>query len=90
MKRHATYYVYMVRSRHGTYYTGYTHDLDKRIELHNNGRGAKYLKGKGPVKLVFAREYRYYKNALKGERKIKRMPRKAKGKLIEAYQRSKK
>lgn len=87
MKRHDIYYVYMIRSRHGTYYTGYTHDLNKRIQLHNNGRGAKYLKGRGPVKLVFAKEYKYYKNALKGERKIKSISKKAKEKLIESYAR---
>ena len=85
MKRHARYHVYIVQCKTGTYYTGYTSNLKKRIETHNKGRGAKYLRGKLPVKLIFAKEYRYYKNALKAERKLKTLTRKAKEKLVKGY-----
>ncbi|MFA5168199.1 MAG: GIY-YIG nuclease family protein [Candidatus Omnitrophota bacterium] len=50
------YYVYIVRCRNGTCYTGFTKDLEKRIKLHNNGRGAKFLRNKGPFALVFVKE----------------------------------
>ncbi len=85
MQRHSTYYVYIVQCVNGTYYTGYTSDIAKRIEAHNKGSGAKYLKGKTPVQLVYLKEYGYYKNALKEERRIKTFGRKKKEKLIAGY-----
>jgi putative endonuclease len=85
IKREGRFFVYIVQCRDGTYYTGYTNDLKSRVTLHNSGKGAKYLKGKLPVKLVFAKEYRYYKNALKSERRIKKLTRKQKEKLIGIY-----
>jgi putative endonuclease len=83
------YFVYMVRCKYGTYYTGYTDDLQKRIEKHNSGQGAKYLRGKSPIELVYAKEYRYLKNALLGERNLKKLKRKQKEALISAYIREK-
>jgi len=80
--RKSKYWVYIVQCRDGTYYTGYTKDLKKRIALHNSGDGVKYLKNKLPVKLVYAKEYRYYKNALRSERNIKKLTREQKEKLI--------
>jgi len=61
--------------------------LEKRINLHNKGNGAKYLKGKLPVKLAYAKEYKYYKNALNAERNIKKLTRKACEELIRVYER---
>lgn len=78
-------FVYIVRCKYGTYYTGYTNDLEKRIEFHNNGNGAKYLRGKGPVKLVYKKKFKSRKNALKAERKIKKLTRKEKEELIAVY-----
>jgi putative endonuclease len=83
--RKGKFYVYIVECIGGTYYTGYTNDLDERIRLHNNGFGAQYLKGKLPVRLVYAKEYRYYKNALIGERRIKKLTRVQKEELIKIY-----
>lgn len=83
-RRQGTFHVYIVACTDGTYYTGSTGDLKKRIELHNQGRGAKYLRGKRPVELVYARAYRYYKLAVTAERKIKTFTRKQKEALIEA------
>jgi putative endonuclease len=82
IKRKGSFFVYIVQCSRGTYYTGYTSDLKKRIELHNSGKGAKYLKGKGPVKLVYAREYKYFKNAFKAEIEIKKLTRSEKENLI--------
>jgi putative endonuclease len=67
IKRHSSYYLYMLQCADGTYYTGYTNNLESRVKLHNSGNGAKSLKWKGklPVELVYAKEYRYYKRALK-------------------------
>ena len=81
--RHAKFYVYIVQCRDKTYYTGYTPDLKKRIKLHNDGKGAKYTKNRRPVKLVWFKEYKYFKTAFKKELEIKKMPRTKKTKLIE-------
>ncbi|MHC4573963.1 MAG: GIY-YIG nuclease family protein [Planctomycetota bacterium] len=85
LPRKSKYWVYIAQCRDGTYYTGYTKDLESRIALHNSGNGAKYLRGKLPVKLVYAKQYRYYKNALRREKNIKKMTRKQKEKLIRIH-----
>jgi putative endonuclease len=82
IKRKSDYYVYIVRCQQGTLYTGYTSDLKARIKRHNSGHGAKYLRGKGPVKLVWFKKYRYWKCAVKEEARIKRLPRQRKMQLI--------
>jgi len=83
-KRKGPFTVYIVRSRGGTYYTGYTNNLEKRIRLHNEGKGARYLRGRGPVKLVWTKIYRKIGNALRAEYAIKSMTRKAKVEMIKA------
>ena len=86
IQRTGSHFVYILQCSNGTYYTGYTKNLENRIKDHNNKHGAKYLKGKLPVKLVYAKEYRYYKNALRAERKIKKFTRKQKEALIKTYE----
>ncbi|OGX15761.1 MAG: tRNA (N6-isopentenyl adenosine(37)-C2)-methylthiotransferase MiaB [Omnitrophica WOR_2 bacterium RBG_13_41_10] len=88
--RKGKFYVYIVECSDGTYYTGYTNDLERRINEHNNscGRGAKYLKGKTPLKLVYVKEYNYYRNAVRVERDIKKRTRMEKEAMIKAYAQS--
>jgi putative endonuclease len=83
--RRSQYWVYIVQCRDGTYYTGYTKNLENRIALHKSGRGAKYVKYKLPAELVYAKEYRYYKNALNEEKRIKTLTREQKSKLVRSY-----
>ena len=47
------HYTYMLKCKDGTYYIGYTNDLEKRVKAHNEGKGAKYTKGRGPVELIY-------------------------------------
>lgn len=89
MKRTGKFYVYIVECRMGTYYAGSTNNIENRIKLHNSGRGAKYLRGKLPVKLVYKREYKYYKNALHAERDLKKLTRAQKEELVRIYEKSK-
>ena len=49
MKRSGRFFVYILQCRDGTFYTGYTPDLARRLELHNAGQGAKYTRGRRPV-----------------------------------------
>jgi len=89
MDRHSKFYVYIIEDKNGTYYTGFTNDVKKRFELHQNGQGAKYLRGRMPLKLAFVKEYRYYKSALNAERKIKGYTREKKEELIQTYENNK-
>jgi len=72
------YWAYMVECKHGTYYAGWTNDVKKRIAAHNDGTGAKYLRGKGPVKLVYKKKYPTVKKAKAQERLMKLLTRKEK------------
>jgi putative endonuclease len=82
MKRSGRFFVYILRCGDGTFYTGYTPDLARRLELHNSGHGAKYTRGRRPVELVWSKEYRYFKRAFLAELKIKKLTRKQKERLI--------
>ena len=89
MKRHDKFYVYIIEDKNGTYYTGFTNNLEKRYKLHENGFGTKYLKGRTPIKLAFFKEYLYYKNALAAERKIKSYTRERKQELVKIFSQNK-
>ena len=74
--------VYILKCGDGTYYTGITKDLDKRIEEHRSGKGAKYLRGRGPLEIIFSRNADSHGLALKYEIKIKKLSRPKKTNLI--------
>ena len=67
----------------GTYYTGWTNDLDKRLKAHNGGKsGAKYTRNRRPVTLVYYEEFQGKQEAMKREYAIKQLTRKEKENLI--------
>ena len=78
------FYTYILRCADGTYYTGYTPDLEKRLLTHNGGKGAKYTRSRLPVTLVYFEEYKDKSEAMAREYRIKKMSRKEKEKLIGA------
>ena len=82
IKRRSRFFVYILKCSDASFYTGYTSDLEKRVLLHNNGGGSKYVKTRLPAKLVFFKSYRYYKLAILEERRIKTLTRKQKEKLV--------
>ena len=82
-RRTGKFYVYIVQCQDGTYYTGYTPDLENRLKSHNNGKGAKYTRDRRPVKLVWSKEYKYFKKAFLEEKRIKSLTRKQKEKLVD-------
>lgn len=75
-------YVYIVECSDGTFYTGWTNNLEKRIAMHSKGTGAKYTKGRGPVKLMYHEEFQDKKDAMRREYQIKKLTRKQKQILI--------
>ncbi len=75
-------YCYIVECADGTYYTGWTIDPEKRLAIHNKGRGARYTRARLPVKLVYVEEQSDQRSAMKRERAIKKMTREEKKKLF--------
>jgi putative endonuclease len=66
----------------GTYYTGWAVDPERRVAVHNKGRGARYTRMRLPVKLVYVEQQPDRTTAMKRERAIKKMTRLAKQKLF--------
>lgn len=78
-------FTYMVRCADGTLYTGWTNDLDRRIQTHNAGKGAKYTKPRLPVVLVYVEEFPTKEEAMQREAAIKKLPKKSKELLVEDF-----
>lgn len=76
------HYVYIVECNDGTLYTGWTVDIQSRIKAHNQGKGAKYTRGRCPVRLKYYETYQEKNKATKREYAIKQMSREKKLKLI--------
>ena len=76
-------YTYMVRCRDDSLYTGWTNHLEKRVEDHNSGCGAKYTKSRRPVELVYYEQFETKEEAMRREWEIKQLTRKQKEKLLE-------
>ena len=76
------WYVYLLKCIDNTLYCGATNNLDKRIDTHNAGKGAKYTKGRLPVVLLKAWEFNTKNEALKFEYKVKQLSRQEKLNLI--------
>jgi len=84
----AQYSVYLVRCRDGSLYTGITTDVARRMAAHEQGtNGAKYLRGKGPLELVFQRPVGDRGLAQRIEHRIKRLSRVEKENLRQLPQR---
>ncbi|MEK7227858.1 MAG: GIY-YIG nuclease family protein [Patescibacteria group bacterium] len=76
------YYVYILRCRGGTLYVGSTNDIKKRLETHNAGKGAKYTRGRLPVKLKYSESFATKGEALKREAELKKFSRAQKLSLL--------
>lgn len=75
-------YTYILECNDGTYYTGWTNNLEKRLKDHNEGRGAKYTKARLPVSLIYYEEFQTKEEAMRREYAIKHMTRKEKEKIM--------
>ena len=79
------YIVYILRCGDGSLYTGITNDLERRVAVHNSGKGAKYTRSRLPVEPVYWETVPDKPAALRRERAIKALPRAEKLKLIEEH-----
>jgi putative endonuclease len=82
MEAMAAWFVYVVRCHDGTLYTGISRDVGARIAKHNQGKGARYTRGRGPVALVHKERRSSHSAALRREAAIKALPRKRKLELV--------
>ena len=76
------YYVYILRCKDGSYYTGHAKDVEKRFEMHKKGRGAKYTRAHEPEKLVYTEKFESRGDAMRRERRIKSLSHSKKHQLI--------
>lgn len=81
------YWLYILRCGDGSLYTGTTDDVERRLKAHQEGKGAKYTRGRGPLELVYREELADKSAALKREWAVKRLSRAEKLKLIESGER---
>lgn len=76
-------FTYILKCSDESLYTGWTNNLQKRIDDHNSGKGAKYTRGRGPVTLVYYETFLTREEALRREHEIKKLTRSEKMKLAE-------
>lgn len=76
------HYVYILESQDGKYYTGYTVDLKRRMEMHASGKGSKFVRAFGFKKLLYVEKFRTKSKAMRREAEIKKWPRAQKENLI--------
>jgi len=77
------HFVYIVECADGTYYTGYTTDVERRVSEHNAGVGARYTRGRTPVTVVHTETYATQSEAMSREYAIKQLRRGAKERLVD-------
>lgn len=77
--------IYILECSDKTYYTGYTNNIEKRIETHNLGKWAKYTRGRLPIKLIYTESYATESEARKREYAIKKMKKNEKISLVENF-----
>lgn len=81
----APYYVYIIRCEGNSFYTGYTKNVKSRFRLHLNGMGARYTKMHKPKDLVYVEEFDSRSEAMKREKRIKKLDHGQKSKLTNSY-----
>lgn len=77
-----SYFVYILRCGDGTLYTGSTDNIERRLAVHQSGKGAKYTRSRGPLTLVYQEELPDKSTALKREAAIKKLTRPQKLQLL--------
>lgn len=76
------YFTYILLTEQNTLYCGYTDNVEKRFQAHLEGKGAKYTRSHKPIKIVYQKEFETKSDAMKEERRIKKLSRFEKLRLI--------
>jgi putative endonuclease len=77
------HWVYVLECDDGSFYTGYTTDVERRVHEHDRGEGAKYTRGRTPVELVHRERFESKSAAMSREYEIKQLSRAEKARLVE-------
>lgn len=77
-----SYYAYVVKCADGSFYTGYTTDVERRVAEHDAGEGASYTRGRTPVELVHVEAFNSRSAAMSREHAIKQLTRREKERLV--------
>ena len=80
------WFIYLIKTAHGSLYTGITTDVEKRLKTHASGKGAKYLRGKGPLTLVAQQPLSGRSLATRAEHLLKQQPAQKKVMLLEDHE----
>ncbi len=86
MDNKADHLFYVLECKDGSYYAGYTNDLEKRVRVHNEGKGAKYTRAKRPVQCIYYEGFESKREAMQAEYQFKQLNRDAKERYIEKGQ----
>ncbi|MDV6378954.1 GIY-YIG nuclease family protein [Sporosarcina sp. GW1-11] len=76
------HFFYVLECQDGSYYAGYTNDLERRLRVHNEGKGAKYTRGRLPVHYVYHEGYETKRQAMQKEYQFKKLNRSQKEQYI--------
>jgi putative endonuclease len=83
MEKTAEHLFYVLECKDGSYYAGYTNNLERRVRVHNEGKGAKYTRAKRPVRCIYFEEFETKSAAMQAEYQFKQLTRDAKERYIE-------
>ena len=75
------WFCYVLECADGTFYTGITTSIERRLAMHKRGRASRYTRGRLPVRLVYAAPYGDRSSASRREVEVKKMPRAKKRRL---------
>jgi putative endonuclease len=82
MEKTAEHLFYVLECKDGSYYAGYTNNLERRVRIHNEGKGAKYTRAKRPVRCIYFEEFETKSAAMQAEYQFKQLTRDAKERYI--------
>lgn len=80
------FFCYLLECADGTYYCGWTKDVERRVLTHNRGLGARYTRARRPVRLVYVEELESQSEAMRREHRLKQKSHEAKTRLILQYE----
>ncbi|WP_172373741.1 GIY-YIG nuclease family protein [Sporosarcina jiandibaonis] len=83
MEKTAEHLFYVLECKDGSYYAGYTNNLERRVHMHNEGKGAKYTRAKRPVRCIYFEKFESKSAAMRAEYQFKQLTRDAKERYIE-------
>lgn len=82
MELKTDHFFYVLECKDGSFYGGYTTDINRRVSMHNAGKGAKYTRARGPVRCIHQESFETKREAMQAEYRFKQLTRGAKEKYL--------